>query len=44
MKFGEKLRATVAIMPRRLAIAAAGAALLTGLVGAVGGSATAGST
>src|SRR5262249_31678249 len=31
-----------ATMPRRLAIAAVGAALLTGLVGAVGGSATAG--
>jgi len=41
MKFGEKLRATAALMTRRLAIAAAGAALLTGLVGAVGGSPTA---
>ena len=37
-----KLRGAVASMPRRLAIAAVGAALLSGLVTAVGGSATAG--
>src|SRR6201981_2275259 len=37
-----KLRGAAAKMPRRLAIAAIGAALLPGLVGAVGGSATAG--
>src|SRR5277367_7054251 len=45
MKFlGEmrKLRGAAGSMPRRLAIAAVGAALLSGLVGAVGGSATAG--
>jgi len=37
-----KLRGAAATMPRRLAVAAAGAALLSGLVGIVGGSATAG--
>src|ERR1700742_334090 len=37
-----KLRGAAATMPRRLAIAAVGAALLSGLVGAVGGTATAG--
>jgi diacylglycerol O-acyltransferase / trehalose O-mycolyltransferase len=37
-----KLRGAAATMPRRLAIAALGAALLTGLIGAVGGTATAG--
>jgi diacylglycerol O-acyltransferase/trehalose O-mycolyltransferase len=37
-----RLRGATAIMPRRLAIAAVGAALLSGLVGVVGGSATAG--
>ena len=37
-----KLRGAAARMPRRLAIAAIGAALLSGLVGAVGGTATAG--
>ena len=37
-----RLRGAAAIMPRRLAVAAVGAALLSGLVGAVGGSATAG--
>jgi diacylglycerol O-acyltransferase / trehalose O-mycolyltransferase len=37
-----KLRGAAGSMPRRLAIAAVGAALLSGLVGAVGGSATAG--
>src|ERR1700752_199014 len=42
MKFGEKLRGAAARLPRRLVIAAVGAALLAGLVGAVGGSATAG--
>ncbi|WP_205875819.1 diacylglycerol acyltransferase/mycolyltransferase Ag85C [Mycobacterium camsae] len=42
MKFVEKLRGAVTTMPRRLAFAAMGAALLTGLVSAVGGSATAG--
>src|SRR6201998_1098932 len=42
MKFVEKLRGAAATMPRRLAIAAVGAALLIGLIGAVGGSATAG--
>jgi diacylglycerol O-acyltransferase / trehalose O-mycolyltransferase len=36
-----KLRGATAKLPRRLAIAAVGAALLSGLVGAVGGSATA---
>src|SRR5246500_751270 len=42
MKFGEKLRGAAARLPRRLVIAAVGAALLAGLVDAVGGSATAG--
>jgi diacylglycerol O-acyltransferase/trehalose O-mycolyltransferase len=37
-----KLRGATASLPRRLAIAAMGAALLSGLVGAVGGTATAG--
>lgn len=42
MKFVEMMRGAAANLPRRLAVAAAGAALLSGLVGAVGGSATAG--
>src|ERR1700758_1974631 len=42
MKFGEKLRGAAGRLPRRLAIATVGAALLAGLVGAIGGSATAG--
>src|SRR5690349_11510086 len=37
-----RLRGAAATMPRRLAIAAVGAALLTGLVGAAGGLAPAG--
>jgi len=37
-----RLRGSAAIMPRRLAVAVVGAALLTSLIGAVGGSATAG--
>src|ERR1700753_2878574 len=41
MKFVEKLRGAAVTMPRRLAIAAVGAALLSGL-GVVGGSGTAG--
>lgn len=41
MKFVEKLRGAAATMPRRLAVAAVGAALLSGL-GVVSGSATAG--
>ena len=42
MGFVEKLRGTAGTMPRRLAIAAMGAALASGLVTAAGGSATAG--
>src|ERR1700759_4061532 len=42
MKFAEKFRSVAAHLPRRMAIAAAGAALLAGLVGAVGDSATVG--
>lgn len=42
MQFVEKLCGAAATTPRRLAIATLGAALLTGLVGAVGGPATAG--
>src|SRR6201984_3224566 len=42
MKFVEKMRGAAATMPRRLAIATIGAALLSGLVSAVGGTATAG--
>src|ERR1700730_12661790 len=42
MKFGEKLRGAAGRLPRRLAIATVGAALLAGLIGAVGGSATVG--
>ncbi|HEU0191479.1 MAG TPA: alpha/beta hydrolase family protein [Mycobacterium sp.] len=42
MKSAEKFRAMSAKLPRRLAMAAAAAALLPGLVGAAGGSATAG--
>src|SRR5246500_5996361 len=42
MKFVEKLRGAAARLPRRLAIATIGAALLAALVGVVGGSATAG--
>ena len=37
MKFVEKLRGAVAGLPRRLTIAAIGAALLPGLVSALGG-------
>ncbi|MCV7258670.1 diacylglycerol acyltransferase/mycolyltransferase Ag85C [Mycobacterium shimoidei] len=42
MKFVEKLRGAATRLPRRLTIAAMGAALLPGLIGALGGSATAG--
>jgi diacylglycerol O-acyltransferase/trehalose O-mycolyltransferase len=42
MKFVEKFRGTAGHLPRRLAIAITGAALLAGLVGAIGGSATVG--
>src|ERR1700737_750042 len=42
MKFVEKLRGAAGRLPRRLAIATVGAALLAGLIGAVGGSATVG--
>jgi len=42
MKFVEKFRGTASHLPRRLAIAITGAALLSGLIGAVGGSATVG--
>ncbi|RUP05389.1 MAG: esterase family protein [Mycobacterium sp.] len=42
MKFVERLCGAAATIPRRLAFAAMGAALLTGLVSAVGGSATSG--
>ncbi|WAC91418.1 diacylglycerol acyltransferase/mycolyltransferase Ag85C [Mycobacterium sp. Aquia_213] len=42
MTFVEKLRGAATILPRRLAIAVVGAALLSGLVAVVGGSATAG--
>src|ERR1700737_302721 len=42
MKFVEKFRGAAARLPRRLAIAIMGAALLVGVVGAIGGSATVG--
>jgi diacylglycerol O-acyltransferase/trehalose O-mycolyltransferase len=42
MKFVEKFRGTAGRLPRRLAIAITGAALLSGLIGAIGGSATVG--
>jgi diacylglycerol O-acyltransferase/trehalose O-mycolyltransferase len=42
MKFVDKLRDAAAVWPRRLTIAAMGAALLPGLIGVFGGSATAG--
>ncbi|OHV06795.1 diacylglycerol acyltransferase/mycolyltransferase Ag85C [Mycobacterium talmoniae] len=42
MKFVDKLRGAAAGLPRRLTMAAIGAALLPGLVGVVGGTATAG--
>ncbi|ABK69313.1 MULTISPECIES: diacylglycerol acyltransferase/mycolyltransferase Ag85A [Mycobacterium avium complex (MAC)] len=42
MTLVDRLRGAVAGMPRRLVVGAAGAALLSGLIGAVGGSATAG--
>src|ERR1700761_5204526 len=42
MTFVEKLRGAATFLPRRLAIAVVGAALLSGLVAVVGGSATAG--
>jgi len=42
MKFVEKFRGTAGRLPRRLAIAITGALLLSGLVGAIGGSATVG--
>src|SRR5256714_643391 len=42
MKFAEKFRGAAGSLPRRLAIATVGAALLAGLVGAIGGSATVG--
>src|SRR6202142_1748022 len=42
MKFVERFRGTATRLPRRLAIAVMGAALLSGVVGAIGGSATVG--
>src|SRR5262249_15889171 len=42
MTFVERLHGAAGRVPRRLGMAALGAALLSGLVGAVGGSATAG--
>src|SRR6202044_1094785 len=42
MKFAEKFRGAASRLPRRLAIATIGAALLAGMVGAIGGSATGG--
>ena len=42
MKFAEKFRGAAGSLPRRLAIATVGAAMLAGLVGAIGGSATVG--
>src|ERR1700683_1800335 len=42
MKLGDRLRGAVAGMPRRLVVGAVGAALLSGLIAAVGGAATAG--
>src|SRR5580658_9093704 len=42
MKLGNRLRGVVAGMPRRLVVGTVGAALLSGLIAAVGGSATAG--
>ncbi len=42
MKLVDRLRGAVSRMPRRLVVGALGAALLPGLIGAVGGSATAG--
>ncbi len=42
MKFAEKFRGAASRLPRRLAIATIGAALLVGVVGAIGGSATVG--
>src|SRR5580692_7511717 len=42
MTFVDRFRAVVARMPRRLVVGAVGAALLSGLIGVVGGPATAG--
>src|ERR1700759_3458839 len=42
MKLVDRFRGAVAVMPRRLVVGAVGAALLSGLIGVVGGSATAG--
>src|SRR6202166_2065161 len=42
MTFVDRFRAAVARMPRRLVVGAVGAALLSGLIGVVGGPATAG--
>ncbi len=42
MKLVDRFRGAVAAMPRRLVVGAVGAALLSGLIGVVGGSATAG--
>ena len=42
MTLVDRFRGAVARMPRRLVVGAVGAALLSGLIGAVGGSATAG--
>src|SRR5580658_7465460 len=42
MKLGNRLRGVVAGMPRRLVVGTVGAALLSGLIAAVGGAATAG--
>ena len=42
MTLVDRFRGAVTRMPRRLVVGAVGAALLSGLIGAVGGSATAG--
>src|SRR6201988_1826143 len=42
MTFVDRFRGAMTRMPRRLVVGAASAALLSGLIGAVGGSATAG--
>src|SRR5262249_40488250 len=42
MKLVDRVRGAVAAMPRRLVVGAVGAALLSGLIGVVGGAATAG--
>ena len=42
MRLVDRFRGAVAVLPRRLLVGAASAALLSGLIGAVGGAATAG--